>query len=69
MQPSWRLTLRVFAILILLVAVIWLAVKAGLDALITLLTGLAMLLGFLAGGEWGSWVSFEANGKVTNGIR
>jgi hypothetical protein len=52
MQPSWRLTLCVIAVLILLVAVIWLGVKPGFDSLIGLLTGFAML-GSLAGGEWG----------------
>jgi hypothetical protein len=51
MQTSWRLTLRVIAILILLVAVIWLAVRPGFDALIGLLIGCAML-GSLAGGGW-----------------
>src|SRR5437867_516945 len=44
-QPSWRLTLRVIAVLACLASLVWLIFRPGFDSLTTFLVSLAAFLG------------------------
>ena len=44
-QPSWRLTLRIIAVLLCLASFVWLVFKPGFDSLVTFLVSIAAFLG------------------------